>query len=74
MITVNKKQHKINCSLVLNNTLGDSIMIMYVVTVKEDGVVTNTFKYTNEAKADKTVADNKLNGYEVIKETIQYNG
>ena len=73
MITVNKKQHKINCSLVLNNTLGDSIMIMYVVTVKEDGVVTNTFKYTNEAKADKTVADSKLNGYEVIKETIQIN-
>ena len=57
----------------LNNTLGDSIMIMYVVTVKEDGVVTNTFKYTNEAKADKTVADSKLTGYEVIKETIQIN-
>ena len=73
MITVNKKQHKINCSLVLNNTLGDSIMIMYVVTIKEDGVVTNTFKYTNEAKADKTVSDSKLNGYEVIKETIQIN-
>jgi len=58
---------------VLNNTLGDSIMIMYVVTIKEDGVVTNTFKYTNEAKADKTVSDSKLNGYEVIKETIQIN-
>ena len=57
----------------LNNTLGDSIMIMYVVTIKEDGVVTNTFKYTNETKADKTVADSKLNGYEVIKETIQIN-
>ena len=57
----------------LNNTLGDSIMIMYVVTIKEDGVVTNTFKYTNEAKADKTVSDSKLNGYEVIKETIQIN-
>ena len=57
----------------LNNTLGDSIMIMYVVTVKEDGVVTTTFKYTNEAKADKTVSDSKLNGYEVIKETIQIN-
>ena len=48
-------------------------MIMYVVTIKEDGVVTNTFKYTNEAKANKTVADSKLNGYEVIKETIQIN-
>ena len=73
MITVNKKQHKINCSLVLNNTLGDSIMIMYVVTIKEDGVVTNTFKYTDEARANKTVSDSKLNGYEVIKETIQIN-
>ena len=57
----------------LNNTLGDSMMIMYVVTIKEDGVGTNTFKYTNEAKADKTVSDSKLNGYEVIKETIQIN-
>jgi hypothetical protein len=57
----------------LNNTLGDSFMILYVVTIKEDGVVTNTFKYTNEAKADKTVSDSKLNGYEVIKETIQIN-
>ena len=57
----------------LNNTLGDSIMIMYVVTIKEDGVVTNTFKYTDEARANKTVSDSKLNGYEVIKETIQIN-
>jgi len=57
----------------LNNTLGDSIMILYEVTIKEDGVVINKFKYTNEAKADKTVADSKLNGYEVIKETIQIN-
>ena len=73
MITVNKKQHKINCSLVLNNTLGDSIMIMYVVTIKEDGVTANKFYYTDESKADKTVADSKLNGYEVIKETIQIN-
>ena len=48
-------------------------MILYVVTVKEDGVVINTFKYTIEAKADKAVADSKLNGYEVIKETIQIN-
>ena len=48
-------------------------MIMYVVTVKEDGVVTNTFKYTDEARANKTVSDSKLNGYEVIKETIQIN-
>ena len=48
-------------------------MIMYVVTIKEDGVVTITFMYTIETKADKTVADSKLNGYEVIKETIQIN-
>ena len=48
-------------------------MILYVVTVKENGVAINKFKYTNEAKADKTVADSKLNGYEVIKETIQIN-
>ena len=58
----------------LNNTLGDSIMIMYVVTIKEDGVVANKFYYTDEARANKTVSDNKLKGYEVIKETIQYNG
>ena len=57
----------------LNNTLGDSIMIMYVVTIKEDGVTANKFYYTDESKADKTVADSKLNGYEVIKETIQIN-
>lgn len=57
----------------LNNTLGDSIMILYVVTIKENGVVTNKFQYTSESKADKTVADSKLNGYEVIKETIQIN-
>lgn len=46
-------------------------MTLYEVTIKEDGVAINKFKYTNEAKADKTVADSKLNGYEVIKETIQ---
>ena len=57
----------------LNNTLGDSIMILYVVTIKENGIVTNKFRYTSESKADKTVADSKLNGYEVIKETIQIN-
>ena len=44
---------------------------MYVVTVREDGVLRNKFYYTNEAKADKIVSDSKLNGYEVIKETIQ---
>ena len=48
-------------------------MIMYVVTIKEDGVTANKFYYTDESKADKTVADSKLNGYEVIKETIQIN-
>jgi|688.fasta_scaffold1399216_2 hypothetical protein len=48
-------------------------MILYVVTVKENGVAINKFKYTNEVKADKTVADSKLSGYEVIKETIQIN-
>jgi hypothetical protein len=48
-------------------------MIMYIVTIKEDGVVTNKFYYTDEAKANKTVADSKLKGCEVIKETIQIN-
>ena len=57
----------------LNNTLGDSIMILYVITVKENEVVTNKFQYTNEAKADKAVVDFKSKGYEVIKETIQIN-
>ena len=48
-------------------------MIMYVVTIKEDGVVANKFYYTDEARANKTVSDSKLKGYEVIKETIQIN-
>ena len=48
-------------------------MIMYIVTIKHDGVVRTKFYYTSESKADKAVTDSKLNGYEVIKETIQYN-
>lgn len=48
-------------------------MIMYIVTVREDGVLRNKFYYTDEAKANKIVSDSKLIGYEVIKETIQIN-
>jgi hypothetical protein len=48
-------------------------MILYVITVKENEVVTNKFQYTNEAKADKAVVDFKCKGYAVIKETIQIN-
>lgn len=48
-------------------------MIMYVVTIKQDGEVLNKFFYADEDKANKTIADNKFTDYEVIKEIIQFN-
>lgn len=56
----------------LNTTLGDSVMIMYVVTIKQDDII-DKFYYTDETKADKTVTDNKFTGCEAVKETIQIN-
>jgi hypothetical protein len=46
-------------------------MIIYKITVIKDGEVRNTFYYTSESLANKTITDSTLNGYEVTKEITE---